>query len=83
MQGAQQQPESWCCCVSGFRIQKKNAFYKKIDYCLDIILKDENYKRFIGVYDQHELKMQKTPKGMVKDSTAKSSELLKEFYDKN
>ena len=69
--------------LSKLNEKEKNAFYKKIDYCLDIILKDENYKRFIGVYDQHELKMQKTPKGMVKDSTAKSSELLKEFYDKN
>lgn len=63
--------------------QEKNVFYKKVDNCLDNVLKNENYKRYIGVYDQYELKMQKTPKGMVKDSTAKSSELLKEFYDKN
>lgn len=68
--------------LSKLNEKEKNAFYKKIDHCLDIILKDENYKRFIGVYDQHELKMQKTPKGMVKDSTAKSSELLKDFYNK-
>ncbi|MCT4629339.1 hypothetical protein [Winogradskyella sp.] len=61
--------------------KEKNKVYSKIDICLDDILKNDNYKRYIGVYDEDELKMQKTPKGMVKDSTAKTSELLKEFYD--
>lgn len=61
--------------------KEKETVYIKIDNCLDKILKDENYKRYIGIYQGREFKMQKSPKGIVKDSTAKSSELLKEFYD--
>ncbi|WP_299114942.1 zinc-ribbon domain-containing protein [uncultured Winogradskyella sp.] len=60
---------------------EKAIVYSKIDRCLDDILKEENYERYVGIYYEGELKMQKSPNGMVKDSTAKDAELLKEFYD--
>lgn len=71
--------EAWN--LSKLSEKEKELVYSKVDNCLDDILKGEDYKRYIGVYDEGELKMQKSPRGVVKDSTAKNSELLKEFYE--
>ena len=62
--------------------KEKDVIYSKIDHCLDDVLKDENYERYVGIYYEGELKMQKSPKGMVKDSIAENSELLKVFYER-
>lgn len=63
--------------------RQKDSLYKKIDFCIDNILKFKSYERYIGVFKGSTLFMQKTPKGIVKDSTANKSDLLKAFFVSN
>ncbi|MFY7671772.1 hypothetical protein ACOSP6_11860 [Tenacibaculum sp. MEBiC06402] len=60
---------------------QKKKFYNKIDFCINSVLKDEFYKRYVGIYKSSRFIMQQTPSKTVKDSVALKSDLLKEFFE--
>jgi len=66
--------------IDSLSSNQREVVYNKIDTCLDQILRHEAYDRYIGVCKSNYLHMQKSPTDTVKDSTANTAELLKEFY---